>query len=736
MLKQWHYLKMTDLSKQSKDWLKNAELRFENLDTDALTQACHFTERLNDKINPPFSESVLTEGLNMANELLELNCDTHTLAAAITYPAIYYNQPSKESIRKQLGENIYKILSSAQRMEAIHDMHSLSGDTLAHKKVDNLRKMLLAIVDDVRIVLIKLAERLTIMKYLRHDDTAQRQQIADQTMRLYAPLANRLGIGQFKWQLEDLAFRYLKPQQYAEISKAVKMRRTDRERYIKNTIERLTTLFKEGGIKRVGISGRAKHIYSIYRKMKKKDIAFKELYDASAFRILVPNLEDCYTVLSIVHAEWPHIAEEFDDYIAKPKPNGYQSIHTAVVGPHKVNLEIQIRTYQMHEAAELGAAAHWKYKEGGGATQSSYEEKINRLREVMDWQQEIGSHDPNAENTYSRIFEDRIYVFTPNGDVFDLSPNATPLDFAYHVHSEIGHRCKGAKVNNVLVPLTHTLKTGDRVEILTAKEGKPSRDWLNLTLGYLKTNQAQSKVRHWFKKESYERNLEEGERIWEKACRRKDIKKSDINRVFEHFNFKKADDLLAAIGSGDIGIATALHHLQPKEPTQTAATDAAITIKKTPTEMQPTIPDLTIGGVGNLLTQIAKCCKPIPGDLILGYITKGRGISIHHQKCHNIQQAVTYRPERIIDVDWGNQKPQAYPVDLIVEADDRSGLVRDITGTLANENIPLLGLNSRTDKIKSRAYINLTIEIKNLEALQQTSTQIRQVPSVISVRRR
>jgi len=725
---------MTELSKQSEDWLKASKLHFENVDTELLTKACQYAEFFNDEVTPPFADSVLTEGLNMANELLELNCDNQTLAAAITYPAIYYNQPTKESIEKHLSKKVYKILSSAKRMEAIQDIHTPAGTALSLKKVDNLRKMLLAIVDDVRIVLIKLAERLTIMKYLRKEDTAQRRQIAEQTIHLYAPLANRLGIGQLKWQLEDFSFQYLHPDKYEEISKALKMHRVDREGYVKDMIEKLTTLFKNGGIKNMEVSGRAKHIYSIYRKMQKKDIEFQQLFDTNAFRVLAPSVEDCYTALSLVHAEWPHISEEFDDYIAKPKPNGYQSIHTAVTGPKKINVEIQIRTYQMHDDAELGVAAHWKYKEGGDKT-SNYEEKITRLREVMDWQQEVGSHDADAETVYSKIFEDGIYVFTPNGDIFDLPPAATPLDFAYYIHTEVGNRCKGAKVNEKLVPLTQALKTGDRVEILTAKEGKPSRDWLSPTQGYVTTNQARIKIRHWFKKENYNIDFEEGEKIWEKACRREGINKSAINKVYERFNFKKSNDLIAAIGAGDVGVPTVLHALQEKEPTQKTEKPVVI-IKKAQPEKTKITSDLSIEGVDNLLTQIAKCCKPIPGDPILGYITKGRGISIHHQSCRNIQQAVTYRPQRIIEVNWGGKKEQAYPVDLIIDADDRSGLVRDITSVIANENVPLFGLNSRADKIKSRAYINLTIEINSLDLLKKVLTQLRQINGVMTVERR
>jgi len=631
--------------------------------------------------------------------------------------------------------------------------------------------------------LVKLAERITIITYLQHHDHEQKEKFANQTITLYAPLANRLGMGQLKWQLEDLAFRILHPEQYEEISKALKMRRTDRESYVKKIIEKLTTLFKAGGVKDPVISGRAKHIYSIYQKMQNKNLTFKELYDTSAFRILVPSVEDCYTALSLVHAEWIHIPEEFDDYIAKPKPNGYQSIHTVVTALKNINIEIQIRTQEMHEKAELGVASHWKYKEGGEA-EEQYEEKINRLRKLMDWHQEIADQDAQSENqnisqnisqsktqnknqnkdqkknqskskknsenekesqsqtdnVYSKIFEDRIYVFTPKGEVFDLPLNATPLDFAYYIHTEVGHRCKGAKINDVLVPLTHGLKTGDRIDILTAKEAKPSRDWINPSLGYLTTSQAQSKVRAWFKKENYKEDLEAGESRWEKACRREGVKRNEIINVLERFNFKKVDDLKAAIGSGNITAATVLNALRKKEEKSENQdshdkTNHKPSHRKTTPQTPSRLKNLMIGGVDNLLTQIAKCCKPIPGDNILGYITKGHGISIHHEKCLNIQKAITHRPERIIDVNWGEKTPHAYPVDVAIIAEYRSGLVRDITGLLANENLPLLGLNSRVDKTKNSTYITLTIEINSLELFQKVLLQLRQVASVITAKR-
>lgn len=720
---------MIDLSDTSIAWLDQAKQQLDRIDLDLMTNACAFAESLNEKAKPRYADNVLNEGLEMAKQLLAFHADNETLAAAIAYPAVYYSDVSRDTIEKQLGKNIYKMLKSAQDIEALQPMAQITSS----KKVDNLRRMILAIIDDVRIVLIKLSECLVILKYLRKHDIEEKTAIAQQTMDLYAPLANRLGLGQLKWQLEDLAFRFLNHKEYMEIKKALKMRRTDRDQYIAMIIKELNTLLEKEGIETLSIDGRAKHIFSIHRKMLKKHLSFEQLYDTLAFRIIVPEVKDCYTALSMVHARWPHIQSEFDDYIMKPKPNGYQSIHTAVTGPHGLNIEIQIRTQEMHDDAELGVAAHWKYKEGGGERQSAYEEKINRLREIMEWQQDESAQE-GEENLYSKVFEDQVYVFTPNGDVFDLPNGATPLDFAYLLHTDVGHRCRGAKVNGTLVPLTYQLKTGDRVEITTTKESKPSRDWLNPTSGYLATQNARAKVRHWFKKQNFQKDLEEGMAIWEKHYRREGLKKSDINKAYERFNFKNPENLLAAIGSNDLGITAVIHYLKGETPAVTDKSTEITTSKQAAIE-KTAKHGLVFEGVGNLLTSIAKCCKPIPGDSIIGYITKGRGVTIHHQNCKNIKQAIQYRSERILDVNWGTQKAEIYPVAISIEADDRPGLLRDVTATITNEKAPIIGVQSHVDALKDRAYINITIEVTSLDLLNKLIAQIKSIAAVISVQR-
>jgi len=718
---------MTELSDLSKKWLKNAKFRSERLDIDFLTRACTFTESFNEKIKTPFADSILDQGLAIAEELLALDADNETLVAAITYPAVYYGQINRETIEKQLGKNVYKILSSTQHIESVQALLK----TTSQKKIDNLRKMLLAIVDDARTVLIKFAECLVILKYFRQHDTKERKAIAQQTQNLYAPLANRLGIGQLKWQLEDLAFRFTDEEKYAEIKKALNMRRADREKYIETMIQQLSALFEQASIEKLEINGRAKHIFSIHRKMQKKNIPFEELYDTFALRILVPEIQDCYKVLGLIHAEWSPIQKEFDDYIANPKPNGYQSIHTAIKGPSDMNIEIQIRTHQMHEESELGVAAHWKYKEGG--KQSNYEEKINRLRELMEWQKTEAA-DEEGENLYSKVFEDQIYVFTPAGDVFDFNAGATPLDFAYTLHTEVGHRCRGAKVNGALVPLTHKLQTGDRIEIITSKESKPSRDWLKRDAGYITTHSAKHKIRHWFKKANYEIDQEQGSVIWEKNYRRGGLKKSDISKAYKRFHFKTLNDLLAAIGSHQIGIVTVLNYLKG-EPTAAVSKSIGITISKQVAIEKKASSGLVIEGVGNLLTTTAQCCKPIPGDPIVGYVTRGRGVTIHHKNCPDMLQSTQHRQERVLKVQWGEKQSEAYPVNISIEAHDRTGLLHDISSLTTHEKIPIISIQSHLDAIKDRAYINLTVEVTRLSLLDKLLTQLRNIAAVISVKR-
>lgn len=708
-------------------WLEQVALHYPQIEKSTLETAIKYTQTLSKSAASPYTSSTLEQGLRMAKLLLELNCDSDTIAASIAYPSIYYAQPNRDKVNQALTVNVSKLIYGATRMEAIHDMHN-RADTLNQQQVDNLRKMLLAIIDDIRIVFIKLAERLITLQYLKHCSSEQQHYLANQVMSFYAPLANRLGIGQLKWQLEDFAFRFLHPDEYFSISKALSMRRSERETFINETMTELNNLLNEHDIIDFSLSGRAKHIYSIYKKSQRKNLPVSEIYDASALRILVNSVPDCYSALSLVHQHWRHIEKEFDDYIANPKPNGYQSIHTAITknGNH---VEIQIRTFHMHESAELGVAAHWKYKEGGSDTQENYEAKIERLRELISWQQEVTEGED--ADLYSSIFSDRIYAFTPKGDVVDLPTGSTPLDFAYHIHTSVGNRTKGAKVNDKMVTLSHVLKTGDRVEIITSKHEQPSRDWINPQLGYLNTAHAIAKVRAWFKKQNFQSDLDLGNEMWEKATRHENLNKSDLAHVTKRFNVNKVDDLLAVIGSKHIGIHTVIAAIKAQKDTQTHIEPTHKLVKP----RQPKSSSFEINGVGNLLTHLAKCCKPIPGDEIIGYITKGRGISIHHTDCDNIKQDLLTKPERIIEVSWGNASNSTYPIDLTLIAEDRSGLVRDITSTIANEKLAILGLNSHVNRSTNEGIVHLTIEVNSNATFNHIRNQLLQIPGIINIMR-
>jgi GTP pyrophosphokinase len=698
-------------------WVEETVIKFPHLTVATLKKAFELAK----KIDP--SREKIAYSIAICDELLALNSDPKSIIAAILYPFYKNDQKTKALIGENFDTDITKILLGTKRMETI-DQLPIKHDRIIfqHKQLDSLRRMLLAIVDDARIVLIKLAERLTRLTQLREADKETQQQIGNQTMHLYAPLANRLGIGHVKWQLEDWSFRYLEPKKYNEISKALKERRNDRETYIKKAHEELKSLLDEGDIKKYELKGRAKHIYSIFRKINRKQVPISEIYDSNAFRILVSDVEACYRTLSLVHEKWEHIPHEFDDYIAKPKPNGYQSIHTVVIGPDNRNIEIQIRTFAMNEEAELGVAAHWKYKENITAV-DAYENKIKLLRDVMNWQEEL------QPDTKANFFEDRVYVFTPANDILDLAIDSTPLDAAYHIHSEVGHHCKGAKVNHKMVPLTQKLNTGDLIEILTHKQSNPSRDWLNPERGYITTQTARNKVKNWFYREQAHKMLARGLEIWEKNAKREHLSKNVLGPIAPQFNFKTADDLLIAIGSGNVGINTVLRRLKPA--TQTPEPEI-VKIKKPETK---TSTSGDIAGTESLLTQLARCCHPIPGDKIIGYITKGRGVSIHRTDCDNIIEAQKNRPERILDVNWSTKKSTKYSVNIEIKAVDNPGLIRDISTLIANENISLLGINSQVDKATNHCRINLTIEIESLEPLHKILTHFKQIPNVINARR-
>jgi GTP pyrophosphokinase len=713
-------------------WLHQLSSKKGYLDSQELIRnACSLSQLDGQEHATETGQTCLQQGLAMADLLADLEVDQETLAAAIIFENVHYAGLTLDDVEEQLGSNIAKLVKGIGKMNAINNFQALNKYPPNKNQIDNLRKMLLAMVDDVRVVLIKLAERLCILRTAGHLPEIIRQQLATEAMEIYAPLANRLGIGAIKWELEDLAFRYLYPEEYKAIAKGLKAKRLDRDNFVNLIVEQLNTQIKAMGIHHFAVYGRSKHIHSIFKKMQRKNVSIDEIYDATAVRILVDTEEQCYEVLGMAHNYWEQIPAEFDDYIFNPKPNGYQSLHTAVVGPEGRVFEVQIRTFRMHDLAEMGVAAHWKYKEGGVQKKASHERKIEWLRDVLAWHQEMAVNKGVAENLATEFLEDRVYVFTPDGDVLDLQQGVTPLDFAYHVHSNLGHRCRGAKINGHIVPLTYQLKTGDKVEILTGKEFKPSRDWINPHLNYLKTSRAKAKVMHWFKMQDYDNNVQDGRELLDKELKSLGIKSDKLNDVAIALNFKKIDDLYASLGRGDIKIGHIVNKISPPEISE----PNILKFIKPHQKSEITGSDLRIEGVGNLLTFMARCCQPVPGDEVLGYITIGRGVSIHRRDCPNIIHASDKQKQRFLQVSWGTSTRENYVVDVLIKAFNRSDLLKDITSLLFNEKAHVFSLQSNSNKHENMAFITLTLEIDGLSSLSRLLSKLDQVPNVIETRR-
>jgi GTP pyrophosphokinase len=590
----------------------------------------------------------------------------------------------------------------------------------------------MALVADVRVVLIALAWQIARLHVARDADEATRREIARETQMIHAPLANRLGIWQLKWELEDLAFRYLEPDTYQRISRLVAEKRSDRQAFIEQFMNRLRALLEESGI-RAEVTGRAKHIYSIWRKMQRKGLDFHELFDVRAVRVLVDSVEQCYSALGLVHTRWQPVPGEFDDYITNPKANLYQSLHTAVSTSSGRVVEVQIRTHEMHRHAELGVAAHWRYKEGG-PRDDALEKRIGVMRQLLEGQE--GEDDDQAllESFANLTTEDRVYVLTPRGEVRDLAAGATPLDFAYLIHTEVGHRCRGARVNGRIVPLTYQLRNGDRVEILTAKEPRPSRDWLIPRLGYIHTARARAKVRQWFRQANQEENLAAGRQAVEAEFRRLDLGLDEIRRVMEKFNATRVDDLYVSVGAGDVTatqVAQAVERLRVRERKETEG----IAVQRKPVDSGGVDDDVRIEGVGSLMHQMARCCQPVPGDPIVGYITQGRGVSIHRQDCRQFLNLQRRQPERVLDVQWASGSRSRYPSRILVRAWDRRELIKDIGTLLAAERVNVTGMNAQHGDTGDEVSIELTVQVEDFDQLSTLLSRLQAIPSVTDARR-
>jgi len=684
------------------------------------------------------SGSSLYTGLEMAEILAGLHLDTDALKAAVIYRAVREGKTTLGNVSKRAGGDIAKLIEGVLRMAAISAVMNPEKKVVlgqATDQLDNLRKMLVAMVDDVRVALIKLAERTCAIRAVKNAPEARKQKVAREVFDIYAPLAHRLGIGHLKWELEDLSFRYLEPEAYMRIAKLLDEKRLDRDGYINRVVEQLHTALARVGVDS-DISGRAKHIYSIWRKMKRKNIDFYQVYDIRAVRVLVPDIRDCYAALGVVHNIWQHIPKEFDDYIATPKENGYRSLHTAVLGPEGKVLEVQIRTQNMHDEAELGVCAHWRYKEGTTGKSDSYDGKIAWLRQVLEWQEELG--DTAVSSVLSQLNEDivdeRVYVFTPEGHVVDLAQGATPLDFAYHVHTEVGHRCRGAKVNGRIVPLNYQLRTGEQVEIMKGNESRPSRDWLQPALGFLGTSRGRAKVVHWFKLQDRDRNIEGGRDLLEKEFKRLDVGKLNLDRVAQSLNLKAADDIYAAVGAGDLRVSQVLNAIQEFD-SESQQQQELLPLDIRKPRVNPITSEFSINGVDNLMTTIAGCCKPVPGDEVVGYISVGRGVTVHRKHCKELQRLMEIHGDRIIDVSWSAEAGHTYPVEVFIKAWDRQGLLRDITLVLANERVNVTAINTKSNPSDNTATMSVTMEINSLAGLGDVLNRINQLSNVIEVRR-
>jgi GTP pyrophosphokinase len=677
-------------------------------------------------------EPYVVHCVEVARMLAELGLDHHTVAAGLLHDVVEDTEWTVEDVRASFDAEVASLVDGVTKLAYIDTMSQMGSRDIEAEEAESLRKMFLAMVDDVRVVLIKLADRLHNMRTLGSLSQERRERIARETLEIYAPLANRLGIWQMKWELEDLGLRHYDPETYHMIAGLIDERRESREIYIQKVTAELQSRLRLEGIA-ARIAGRPKHIYSIYRKMRRKDVEFDQIYDVRAFRVVVDSVQDCYAALGAVHALWTPLPGEFDDFIATPKDNMYQSLHTAVVGPEGKTIEVQLRTREMHRRAELGIAAHWRYKERARKRDVAFESKVAWIRSLMDWRGDVEDAKEFVDTLKTEVLEDRVYVFTPKGKVLDLPAGSTPIDFAYYIHTEVGHRCRGARVNGRLVPLTSKLKNGDQVEIITAKQGGPSRDWLRKDLGYVRSARSRQKIRRWFRQQDREDNITFGREQLRRELKRLNLA-GDVTyqAVADLFEYRSLDDFFAAIGFGDLGsqrvAARVLQELRREE----------IFAEEEEVPVAVTAEGVRVEGVGDLYIQLAQCCKPQPEDSepIIGYVTRGRGVTIHKWDCPNILLRTSKgEVERLIEVDWGTAERRIYPVVIRVRAWDRDGLLRDIATVIAEEGVNMRKVNSVLAQKTNLATLTATLEITTISQLISILDKIERLVNVIEVSR-
>ncbi len=659
--------------------------------------------------------------LSVAEILLALELDAETVLAAILADTGECDDESARDAIAAFGDDVAAMVADLGRIGSLTRYGSV--EIVDSASIENLRRLLLSIADDVRVIIIAIARRLYQMRRLKHQPEALRRDVARMTMDIHAPLANRLGIWQLKWELEDLSFRYLEPERYKEIAGLLEARREERERYVEEVMRALDERLREMGIE-ASIMGRPKHIYSIWKKMQRKGIDFQQVFDVLAVRILVDTVPHCYAALGVVHGLWKHIPGEFDDYIATPKGNDYQSLHTVVIGPGNLPVEIQVRTHEMHAHAELGVAAHWRYKEGGESN-ADLERRILWMRQWLEQKSDDG------EALEQEFEAAHVYVLTPASEVIELPAGATPIDFAYAIHTSIGHRCRGARVDGRIVPLTHVLRSGHVVEIITAREGGPSRDWLNAHAGYIRTARARNRVRQWFRQQDHDEHVAIGRSSLEREQQRLALPRPDLDVLACKHNLQGGEDLLAAIGRGD------LSPIQVLGGEPVARAETASRRPRAARRAKPRGGQIVVAGMDDLLSHIAGCCKPVPRDPVIGFITRGRGVSVHRLDCPVVRKLRQQAPERLVEVNWADTPGDAlYPVDIQVVAADRKGLLRDLSAVFTNAQVDVIGVNTHSDRKSDTATMRFSVEIRDIAQLGRVLDRIAQLPDVIEVRRK
>ncbi|HEX9017833.1 MAG TPA: bifunctional (p)ppGpp synthetase/guanosine-3',5'-bis(diphosphate) 3'-pyrophosphohydrolase [Anaerolineaceae bacterium] len=717
---------------------------YSTVDRELILRAYHFAEKAHEGQKRLSGEPYITHCIAVAIILAELNIPPTVVAAGLLHDTVEDTPVTLDQLRSEFGEEITQLVDGVTKLTNLprvsrDDHHGRDKDDGGEARLpegdefrkrvlaqETLRKTFLAMGEDIRVVIIKLADRLHNMRTLGYLPENKRKIIAQETLDIFAPLANRLGIWQIKWELEDLSFRYVNPTKFKEIAELLAARRADREKQVKEITKHLKEILEQEGI-HVEITGRPKHIYSIYKKMVEKGKAFDSLLDLRGVRLIVEDKQACYSALGVIHTHWRPIPHEFDDYIAAPKDNLYQSLHTAVIYDDGKPLEVQIRTREMHQNAEFGIASHWRYKEKGGKVDEEYEKRVNLLRRLMDWRQDVTDAQEFVDGMKTDVFQDRVYVFTPRGDIIDLPSGATPIDFAYHIHTDVGHRCRGAKVNGKLVTLDYQLKTGDSVEVLTAKHGGPSRDWLNTNLQLVNTARAKSKIRAWFKDQDREQNLIQGKALLERELHRLNLE-MEPELLASIFDYHTAEDLYVGIGCGDVSLGKIINRLSDLSKEKP---EESFLVPQPPTEKVATEEtSISVLGLKGMLTTFARCCKPVQGDEIVGYITRGRGVTIHRRDCPNILRLNEH--ERLIKVTWG-MAAKTYPVPIFIKAYDRTGLMGDISNILNEENINILNVDLKTSH--QIAALSLVLEIGDIAQLSRVLTRIENLPNVTEAQR-